>query len=119
MNTYKKLLIVLTASVSVSASAFNWANAYVEIGNSVDGWKKKQVITLANDDNAEIDLKVIGWKKCDFSHSENSTIAHCSITKEKALSFNCNSLMRNEEIEMMLHGNGNAVNIKLICIQSK
>ena len=67
MNTYKKLFIVLTASVSVSASAFNWANAYVEIGNSVDGWKKKQVFTLANEDRAGIDLKVIGWEKCDFS----------------------------------------------------
>jgi len=119
MNIYKKLLIVLTVFLSIGANAFNWANAYVEIGNSVDGWKKKQVITLANNDKTEIDLKVIGWKNCEIYREQNSTGANCQITKEKSLSFFCNSLMGNEEIEMILHGNGNAVNIKLICIQSK
>ena len=119
MNIYKKLLIVLTAFLPIGANAFNWANAYVEIGNSVDGWKKKQVITLANNDKTEIDLKVIGWKNCEVSHAENSTFTICYMADKKSLSFNCNSLTRNEEIEMMLHGNGNAVNIKLICIQSK
>jgi len=119
MNIYKKLLIVLTVFLPIGANAFNWANAYVEIGNSVDGWKKKQVITLANNDKTEIDLKVIGWKNCEIYREQNSTGANCQITKEKSLSFFCNSLMGNEEIEMILHGNGNAVNIKLICIQSK
>lgn len=119
MNAYKQILLAIGYAISINAHAFNWANGYVEIGNSVDGWKKKQVITLANDDKTEIDLKVIGWKKCFINHVENSVSASCYSDKDKSISITCNSLIKKEEIEIMLHGNGNAVNLKLICIQSK
>lgn len=119
MKACKKLLLATGCAISINAHAFTWANAFVEVENSVDGWKKKQVITLANMDKTEIDLKVIGWKYCSVFHSQNSVLAECRVENSNAISFTCNSLEKNEEIEMMLHGKGNAVNIKLICKQSK
>jgi hypothetical protein len=119
MKINKQVWMAIACSISLNAYAFNWVNAYVEVGNSVDGWKKKQVITLANNDKTEIDLKVIGWKKCTVSQFEHLVGADCSADNTKSINISCSSLIKNEEIELMLHGNGNAVNLKLLCVRPK